>query len=73
MLKVTFLLSSEDVPTGEAVAQSPGLRRTRMELARRGTLGRSFDNNSGGGGVLSAVAPGRTRGAGADLALAGTD
>ncbi|SFN86558.1 hypothetical protein SAMN04489713_103266 [Actinomadura madurae] len=45
MSKFPFLLPSEGVRTGPAVgATSPGLRRVRAELARHGSLGRSFDN-----------------------------
>ncbi len=55
MLKPSFLLSSDDVPAGSQVTPSPGLQRMRMELTRRGSLGRSFDNNCahgpGGPGV----------------------
>lgn len=44
MEKFAFLLSSEDVPTTSPLARAPGLQRVELELARRGTLGRAFDN-----------------------------
>lgn len=44
MRKFSFLLPSEALPTSSPAGLNPGLQRTRMELARRGSLGRSFDN-----------------------------
>ncbi|SNS88073.1 hypothetical protein SAMN05443665_1011104 [Actinomadura meyerae] len=72
MPKVNFLLSSKDVPTEAVGDQSPGLRRTRTELARRGSLSRSFDNSGSSGGISTAALDG-VRGTEADLAWAGSD
>lgn len=44
MPQFDFLLSSEEVRVRPLSGDSPGLRRTRMELAKPGPLGRSFDN-----------------------------
>ncbi len=43
MRKTAFVLSSEDAMQS-SIVDHPGLRRVRTELARPGSLGRSFDN-----------------------------
>ena len=60
MRKPAFLLSSEDVPSSPA-GLSPGLQRTRMELARLGSLGRSFDNKCAHDSTTSEVSFGGNR------------
>jgi len=45
MPKSDFLLPNEDFSVSDLVGRRPGPRRVQMELARRGSLARSFDNN----------------------------
>lgn len=44
MREFAFRLSSENLPMSSPAGLRPGVRRMRIELAKRGSLGRSFDN-----------------------------
>src|SRR5690606_7560525 len=57
MPKSDFLLPNEDFSVSDLVGRRPGPRRVQMELARRGSLARSFDNNCARDSANPRVAP----------------